>query len=65
MPKVSPLNLKPLKTIYNPLDVHAPASMKQKNLILILCERRKVPPPQLDKMEKGQAAEIISAMLNR
>lgn len=64
MPKVPDYNLKPLKTIYNPVDPSAPASMKQKNFILTLCERRKINKPDLSHITKGQAADLISTIIN-
>lgn len=64
MPEVPQYNHKPLKTIYNPIDTRKPASMKQKNYIAILCERRKLPAPDFKRMTSGEAAQIISNMVN-
>lgn len=65
MPKVPEWNLPPLKSIYNPKDGGVGlASMKQKNLIITLCERRKLTKPDFTKLTKGQAAQLISSMLN-
>ena len=67
MPKVPEYNHKPIKTIYTPANPDELASMKQKNLIFTLCERRKKDPPvklRINKLKAGEAAQIISAMLN-
>ena len=45
MPKVIPMNLKRLKPLITLKDPDLPATMKQKNYIIILCERRKIPVP--------------------
>lgn len=65
MPKVPEFNIPPLKPIYNPADggVGA-ATMKQKNLIITLCERRKITRPDMTNLTQGQASQLISAMLN-
>lgn len=67
MPKVPEFNHKPLKSIYVPRDIDELASLKQKNLIITLCERRKLEVPvklRVSQLKKGDAAQIISAMLN-
>lgn len=65
MTSVPQYNNKPLKPIYNPVNVTALASLKQRSLIDTLCRRRKVTPPNMTRMTKGQAAELISRMLDR
>lgn len=64
MPKVPEYNLTKLKTIYTPRDVYEPASLKQCNLVLILCERHKIKLPDIGDMTKGQAALFISSILD-
>lgn len=66
MPKVpdySNVN-RTLKIIYNPKDQHETASIKQKNLLLTLYERHKLPTPNLSKMTKGEAAALINNILS-
>lgn len=64
MPTVPEFNKQPLKIIYNPANVDAPVSMKQKNYIITLHQRRKLPQPDLSNMTMGEAAQLISRMLN-
>lgn len=64
MPKVPQINNKPLKSIYVPRDVNERATVKQKNLLITLHERRKLKAPDLKNMTKGEATVIISSMLN-
>lgn len=64
MPQVPQFNNKQVKTIYNPSNINAPASMNQKNYIITLCDRRKIPHPDLKGMTTGQAAQMISSMVN-
>lgn len=64
MPKVPVYNNKPLKSIYYPKDSRAEASLKQKNYIAILCERRKIPIPYMKHMKSGEAAILISKLRN-
>lgn len=64
MPRVPEYNHKPIKSIYNPTNAGKEASYKQRNLILVLCERRKIKPPDLTKLTMGEAAQLISNMLN-
>jgi hypothetical protein len=54
-----------LKQLYLPADAGAPATLKQRSLILTLHERRKLQPPDLSKLTKGQAAVLISRMLHK
>lgn len=63
MPAVPQFNHKPIKPLFNPTDLKAPASLKQRSLIDTLCRRRKLEPPDMTKLTKGQAAELISRML--
>jgi hypothetical protein len=63
MPKVPEYNHKPVRSIYNPIDPDAPASMKQKNFITTLCERRKI-TIDIIGLTKAKAAQIISEMLS-
>lgn len=65
MPQVPEWNLPKIKPIYNPLDVGAPATLKQKSLIDTLCRRRKIEVPDMKSLTKGQAAAIISGMLEK
>jgi len=64
VPKVPQYNHKPIKSIYKPKNGHLPASMKQKNLIITLCERRKIKPPVVSTMSGNDAAELINFMLH-
>lgn len=64
MPKVPEFNKKPLNITYNPTKPNEPATLKQKNYILTLCERRKIDKPDLTKMTIGEAAQFISNMVN-
>lgn len=64
MPKVPEINHKPVKSLFNAFNPDEPASMKQKNYILILCERRKIPIPYMKHLKKGEAAQMISEMTN-
>lgn len=64
MPKVPKYNHKPLKIIYSPGNNKEPASLKQKSLITTLFERRKVTPPSMKGITKGEAATIISNILD-
>lgn len=61
MPEVPQYNHKPLRTIYNASE--GSISLKQKNLIITLCERRKISIPDFKTMTRQQAAEMISNML--
>lgn len=65
MPKVPEYNNKPLKTVHSPQHPTAPASLKQKNFILTLCERRKIVAPNMENLTSGQAAQFISNLINR
>lgn len=64
MPKVPEYNHRPLKIIYNPKNSSAKASMKQKNFILTLCERRKIEVPDINRMTSGEAAQFISNLVD-
>ena len=64
MPKVPRYNHKPLKSIYNPTSPGALATMKQKNLIMTLCERKKLPLPNMKTLTMGEASSMISNMMN-
>lgn len=61
MPNVPQYNSKPLKTLYNASP--GLVSMKQKNLILTLCEQRKLPIPDFMIMSKQEASQLISNMM--
>lgn len=64
MPKVPDYHMKPLKSIFPPRDKNAPAGYKQKNLIITMCERRKINVPDLEDLTMGDAADMIAAMLD-
>jgi hypothetical protein len=64
MPKVPQYNSQPVQSIYNPTNPNDKASVKQKSLLLTLCERRKIQPPELSTLTMGQASQIISDMLD-
>lgn len=63
MPEVPEWNLPKIKPIYNPTDVSAPATLKQRSLIDTLCRRRKIELPDMKSLTKGQAAAVISRVL--
>jgi hypothetical protein len=64
MPLVPEFNHKPLKPIYVPRRANERASWKQRSLILTLYKRRKLPPPDVNKLTRADAAGIISSMLD-
>lgn len=64
MPKIPEYNHKPLKPIYNSTNPNEPASLKQKSLLDTLYRRRKIDIPDMSKLTKGKAAELISSMLD-
>lgn len=64
MPEVPNYHLKPLKSIYVPKDPTVPASLKQKSLIITMCEKRKINIPDLKDMKMGEAAKIIDLLLD-
>lgn len=63
MTKVPDYHNKPFKPIYA-VGQDGPASLKQKNLIITLHERRRLPIPDLGSILKTEAAVMISNMLN-
>lgn len=64
MPKVPEFNKKPLRLNYHLNNPEQMASYKQKNYIATLCERRKIPTPDMKGMTKEEAAHLISSMVD-
>lgn len=62
MPKVPEYNNKQIHRIYTASE--EPISLKQKNLIAVLHERRKLPKPDFTGMTKKTASERISALMD-
>jgi len=57
------MNLKPIQSLYKINDEKAYASMKQKNFIITLCERRGIKAPEMKDMTKVEAQRLIDNML--
>lgn len=64
MPKVPQYNHKPLKSLYYPNNPDEPASFRQKDLIIVLYQRRKLPVPDVKQITKGEATKLIDNLLN-
>jgi hypothetical protein len=61
MPKVPDYNNKPLKPTFR-VNASDKATMKQKHYIMTLCERRKLPVPDLKTLTKLEAQTMLQNM---